>query len=140
MMLRVESRQPRKILATPDRGCCSTLMALLATLMVLLATLMVLQRINGVAAILMVLLATFPSSTRRGGRDIHRCREASLVERPGWSRMASLVLQSPSMSPPRAGKHNVAFKKQFRKDLRNSLTPAEAALWLSLKKRQLDGK
>src|SRR5215831_11249313 len=44
------------------------------------------------------------------------------------------------MSPPRVGKHNITSKKQFRKDLRNSLTPAEAVLWLSLKKRQLDGK
>jgi very-short-patch-repair endonuclease len=30
--------------------------------------------------------------------------------------------------------------KQFRKDLRNNLTPAEAVLWTYLQKKQLDGK
>jgi very-short-patch-repair endonuclease len=44
------------------------------------------------------------------------------------------------MSPPRVGKHNISSKKQFRKDLRNSLTAAEAVLWQSLKGRQLEGK
>src|SRR5215470_2678215 len=35
----------------------------------------------------MLVSAIFPSSTRRGGRDIKQCREASLEERTGWSRM-----------------------------------------------------
>lgn len=30
--------------------------------------------------------------------------------------------------------------KQFRKDLRTNLTPAEAVLWTSLQKKQLDGR
>lgn len=30
--------------------------------------------------------------------------------------------------------------KQYRKDLRNNLTPAEAVLWTYLQKKQLDGR
>ena len=36
--------------------------------------------------------------------------------------------------------YNLPAKKQFRKTLRNSLTPAEAVLWKSLQRRQLLGK
>lgn len=35
--------------------------------------------------------------------------------------------------------HNNKHLKQFRKDLRNNGTAAEATLWKSLQKRQLDG-
>src|SRR5437868_1321819 len=44
------------------------------------------------------------------------------------------------MSSRRSGTYNIQSKKQFRKDLRNSLTAAEAVLWQSLKGRQLLGK
>src|SRR3977135_2186576 len=44
------------------------------------------------------------------------------------------------MSPSSDGIHNILSKKKFRKDLRNSLTAAEAVLWKSLQKRQLLGK
>src|SRR5437764_1475231 len=44
------------------------------------------------------------------------------------------------MSPPRNGISNIASKRKFRKDLRNSLTPAEASLWKCLSRSQLDGK
>jgi len=47
---------------------------------------------------------------------------------------------SGEMSPRRTGTYNTASRKQFRKDLRNSLTAAEAVLWQSLKGRQLLGK
>lgn len=35
--------------------------------------------------------------------------------------------------------HNRKNLKQFRKDLRNNLTPAEATLWKELQRNQLDG-
>ena len=44
------------------------------------------------------------------------------------------------MSPASDGIHNVLSKKAFRKQLRNSLTAAEASLWKCLQRRQLDGK
>ena len=44
------------------------------------------------------------------------------------------------MSPPRAGVYNKKSGKNFRKDLRKSLTAAEAVLWQNLKSRQLLGK
>ena len=44
------------------------------------------------------------------------------------------------MSPSRNGIHNILSKKRFRKELRNSLTPAEAALWKCLQRSQLHGK
>jgi len=44
------------------------------------------------------------------------------------------------MSPPRTGIYNARHQKQFRKQLRNSLTSAEAILWRSLKDRALLGK
>jgi len=44
------------------------------------------------------------------------------------------------MSKRRSGTYNTLSKKQFRKDLRNSSTAAEAVLWLNLKGRQLLGK
>src|SRR3989442_15358973 len=44
------------------------------------------------------------------------------------------------MSPPKSGIYNIQSKKAFRKDLRNSLTAAEAVLWKSLQRRQLLGK
>ena len=44
------------------------------------------------------------------------------------------------MSPSRNGIHNILSKKRFRKELRNSLTPAEAALWKCLQRSQLNGK
>ena len=44
------------------------------------------------------------------------------------------------MSPPRDGIHNIVSKKTFRKQLRNSLTAAEAVLWKFLQRRQLEGK
>jgi len=34
--------------------------------------------------------------------------------------------------------HNRKYLKQFRKDLRNNLTPAEATLWKALQKSQLE--
>ena len=37
-------------------------------------------------------------------------------------------------------KNNRPELKEFRKKLRNNLTPAEAALWTSLKARQLEGR
>lgn len=36
--------------------------------------------------------------------------------------------------------HNRKNLKQFRKDLRNNLTPAEATLWKALQKSQLEGR
>ncbi|WP_375417519.1 endonuclease domain-containing protein [uncultured Hymenobacter sp.] len=36
--------------------------------------------------------------------------------------------------------HNLPNKKDQRQTLRNSLTPAEAKLWFSLKNAQLDGR
>jgi very-short-patch-repair endonuclease len=36
--------------------------------------------------------------------------------------------------------YNLPSKKRFRKELRNSLTPAEALLWKSLQRRQLPGR
>jgi len=36
--------------------------------------------------------------------------------------------------------HNKKHLKQFRKDLRNNLTPVEATLWKVLQKSQLDGR
>lgn len=36
--------------------------------------------------------------------------------------------------------HNRKPLKGFRKELRNNLTPAEATLWSSLQKRQLEGR
>src|SRR5262245_18546861 len=44
------------------------------------------------------------------------------------------------MSPPRSGTYNTRSKKKFRKELRNSLTAAEAVLWQNLKGRKLLGK
>src|SRR4026208_2564760 len=44
------------------------------------------------------------------------------------------------MSPRRSGTYNTSSKKNFRKDLRNSLTAAEAVLWQSLKGQQLLAK
>ena len=44
------------------------------------------------------------------------------------------------MSPSRDGIHNVLSKKEFRRQLRNSLTAPEAVLWKFLQRRQLDGK
>jgi very-short-patch-repair endonuclease len=44
------------------------------------------------------------------------------------------------MSPPRSGAFDSRSKKEFRRELRNSLTAAEAVLWRSLKGRQLLGK
>jgi len=44
------------------------------------------------------------------------------------------------MSRRRSGTYNIAAKRKFRKDLRNSLTAAEAVLWKSLQGRQLLGK
>jgi very-short-patch-repair endonuclease len=44
------------------------------------------------------------------------------------------------MSPSSDGIHNILSKKKFRRDLRNSLTAAEAVLWKSLQRRQLLGK
>jgi hypothetical protein len=44
------------------------------------------------------------------------------------------------MSQRRSGTYNTAKQKEFRKNLRNSMTPAECVLWQSLKGRQLLGK
>ena len=44
------------------------------------------------------------------------------------------------MSPSKDGIHNILSKKKFRKQLRKSLTAAEAVLWKFLQRRQLDGK
>ena len=44
------------------------------------------------------------------------------------------------MSPRRSGTYNTRSNKNFRKELRNSLTAAEAVLWQNLKGRQLLGK
>ena len=44
------------------------------------------------------------------------------------------------MSPRRSGTYNTQSNKKFRKELRNSLTAAEAVLWQSLKGSQLLGK
>jgi very-short-patch-repair endonuclease len=44
------------------------------------------------------------------------------------------------MPPRRSGIYNTRSNKNFRKQLRNSLTAAEAVLWQTLKGRQLLGK
>ena len=44
------------------------------------------------------------------------------------------------MPPRRSGIYNTRSNKNFRKQLRNSLTAAEAVLWQNLKGRQLLGK
>src|SRR2546426_5281152 len=44
------------------------------------------------------------------------------------------------MGDEKWGIRNTRSKKTFRKELRNSLTPAEAVLWKSLQRRQLLGK
>ena len=44
------------------------------------------------------------------------------------------------MGRRRSGTYNTRSKKNFRKELRNSLTAAEAVLWQNLKGRQLLGK
>jgi very-short-patch-repair endonuclease len=44
------------------------------------------------------------------------------------------------MRQRRRGTYNTRSKKNFRKQLRNSLTAAEAVLWQNLKGRQLLGK
>jgi very-short-patch-repair endonuclease len=44
------------------------------------------------------------------------------------------------MPPRRSGIYNTRSNKNFRKQLRNSLTAAEAVLWQNLKRRQLLGK
>jgi very-short-patch-repair endonuclease len=44
------------------------------------------------------------------------------------------------MGQRRSGTYNTRSKKTFRKELRNSLTAAEAVLWQNLKGRQLLGK
>jgi very-short-patch-repair endonuclease len=36
--------------------------------------------------------------------------------------------------------HNRKYLKDYRKDLRSNLTPAEAALWVMLKGKQLEGR
>ncbi len=36
--------------------------------------------------------------------------------------------------------HNRKYLKQFRRDLRNNLTPAEATLWKVLQRSQLEGR
>ena len=36
--------------------------------------------------------------------------------------------------------HNRKNLKQFRKDLRNNLTPAEATLWKAIQRSQLEGR
>ena len=36
--------------------------------------------------------------------------------------------------------HNPEFTKEFRRELRNNLTPAEAILWKFLQNKQLNGK
>jgi very-short-patch-repair endonuclease len=50
------------------------------------------------------------------------------------------VLLVSAMCPPKNGVSNILSKKAFRRQLRNSLTPAEALLWKSLQRRQLMGK
>ena len=35
---------------------------------------------------------------------------------------------------------NRSYLKQYRRDLRKNLTPAEATLWLALKNKQIDGR
>jgi len=57
----------------------------------------------------------------------------------GWSVWRQCCVTR-RISPRRSGTYNVRSKKEFRKDLRNSLTAAEAVLWRSLKNRQLLGK
>jgi very-short-patch-repair endonuclease len=44
------------------------------------------------------------------------------------------------MPPRRSGIYNTRSNKNFRKQLRNSLTAAEAVLWQNLRGRQLLGK
>jgi very-short-patch-repair endonuclease len=44
------------------------------------------------------------------------------------------------MCPRRSGTYNTQSKKKFRKELRKSLTAAEAVLWQNLKGSQLLGK
>jgi very-short-patch-repair endonuclease len=44
------------------------------------------------------------------------------------------------MNERRRGTYNTAKQKEFRKQLRNSMTAAECVLWQSLKGRQLLGK
>ena len=44
------------------------------------------------------------------------------------------------MPPRRSGIYNTRSNKNFRKQLRNSLTAAEAVLWQNLKRLQLLGK
>ena len=45
-----------------------------------------------------------------------------------------------TMSRRRSGTYDTAKQKEFRKNLRNSVTAAECVLWQSLKGRQLLGK
>ena len=41
---------------------------------------------------------------------------------------------------PNKPKHNNKFLKEYRKELRNNLTSAEARLWMILKNKQLEGR
>ncbi len=46
----------------------------------------------------------------------------------------------PKAKMPNKPKHNNKFLKEYRKELRNNLTSAEARLWMILKNKQLEGR
>ena len=52
----------------------------------------------------------------------------------------SFGLQRAPAIPVASKVYNLPSRKQFRKNLRNSLTPAESLLWKSLQRRQLLGR
>jgi very-short-patch-repair endonuclease len=68
-----------------------------------------------------------------------KCCEATEAAQTGWS-LWRLSCSRRKMSPRRSGTYNTRSNKNFRKELRNSLTAAEAVLWQNLKGRQLLGK
>jgi len=68
-----------------------------------------------------------------------KCREATESAQTGWSLWRPSCFRR-SMGQRRSGTYNTRSKKNFRKELRNSLTAAEAVLWQNLKGRQLLGK
>ena len=83
-------------------------------------------------------LHIFPSWNRRGGRASIRYSRA-IEGADGVVILASTVLVLFLMTHRKRGIYNTAVKQEQRKQLRKSLTPAEATLWKQLQGRRLMG-
>jgi very-short-patch-repair endonuclease len=77
---------------------------------------------------------------RRGGCAIKKNAAKPPKQRRRGGRCGVCRAQCDCMPPRRSGIYNTRSNKNFRKQLRNSLTAAEAVLWQNLRGRQLLGK